>query len=187
MDTAHPLGHAVHPFFANGGLGTGGSAVEVRAPHAQHTGQGRAFQVIQGRATGVESIAADEVYVEFAATGSAQADVVKTIVPWLPSTVPAQLDGDPDPHATLGNLPFRRLVVEADTKVGPVKLMWDTATARLTAADIPHFSKFSCLRVALAAGVNANTAGRTCRPAGTPGPSRSTRGSSASRSTRCTS
>jgi hypothetical protein len=72
----------------------------------------------------------------------------------------AQLNSNTDPQAMLASLPYRRLVMEANTPVGPVKLMWDTATARLTAADIPHFSKFFCLRVAQAAGVNTNTAGQ---------------------------
>ena len=113
---------------------------------------------MQGARYWVESIAADEVYVEFAASGFTQSTfrIVRTVVPRLPSTVLAQLNSNTDPHATLSNLPFRRLVMEANTPVGPVKLMWDPATARLTAADTPHFSKFFCLRVAQTAGVNAN-------------------------------
>jgi hypothetical protein len=139
-------------------LGTGGQTVELQTPHAQYTGEGRGFKVFQGPRYWVEKIAADEVYVEFKATGFTEADfrIVRTVVPRLPSTVLAELNASPDPRATLGNLPFRRLVMEADTPVGPVKLTWDPVTATLSAQDIPHFSKFFCLQVAKAAGVDQN-------------------------------
>jgi hypothetical protein len=143
-------------------LGTGGQSLEWQTPHAQYTGEGRGFQAFHGARYWVETIAADEVYVEFAASDFTPSAfrILRTIVPRLPSRVLAQLNSNTDPQAMLASLPYRRLVMEANTPVGPVKLMWDTATARLTAADIPHFSKFFCLRVAQAAGVNTNTAGQ---------------------------
>lgn len=139
-------------------LGTGGQAVELETPHAYYTGVGKGFKLGSPARTWVETIAPDEVYVEFAASGYANADfrVIRTVVPRLPSTVLAQLNANPDPQATLGNLPRRRIVAEGQTPIGPAKLWWDFATGRVGAEPIPHFSRMFALNVAQAAGNRTN-------------------------------
>lgn len=139
-------------------LGTGGRAVELETPHAYYTGVGKGFKLGSPARTWVETIAPDEVYVEFAATGYSNADfrVIRTVVPRLPSTVLAELNASTDPQATLGNLPRRRIVAEGNTPIGPVKLWWDFATGRVWAEPIPHFSKMFALNVAQAAGNQTN-------------------------------
>lgn len=137
-------------------LGTGGQDVELETPHALYSGSGRGFKVFQGARYWVETIAADEVYVEFTATGFTEADfrITRTVVPRLPSTVLQELNASTDPTARLANLPFGRLVMEGKTPVGPAKLVWDGRD--FTAPDTPHFAKLFLLNIAKAAGDNTN-------------------------------
>ncbi len=114
-------------------------SLELETPHAKFTGEGRGFTPFVGSSTYVSQIEHRDIYVELKATSYVleQMQIIRTVVPELPSTVLAQLNTQ---NNFFGTLPYRRLVIEADSPLGPARIVFNTSDGSFDIPISPHFS-----------------------------------------------
>lgn len=119
-------------------------STELETPHALYTGEGRGFTPFVGSSTHVSTISTGQIYVELSADSSYNLTVVRTVIPELRSGVLNQLNSQ---SMIFSTLPIRRLIIEANSPIGPARIVWNSSSASFDVPDSPHFSREFCRQV----------------------------------------
>ena len=127
-----------------------GREVELPTPHSEFTGESKTVLKGLGKGQFATTIRSREIYVELAASGyePAKMNVVRTVIPELPSTVLSRLNDPEETKGTFfGNLPFERMIIEAKTPVGPARIVYQLASATFDIPEYPHYSRMFCKQI----------------------------------------
>lgn len=127
-------------------------SLELPTPHARYTGKERGWN--RWNRTWVTRIYSREIYTEIHASNYNEDDieVIRTIIPELPSDVLAKLNQLSIPVAIL---PFNSFIIEGNSPLGPIRVVFKSGRPVMPAIT-PSFSSEFCERLSKQHGVRGD-------------------------------